>query len=55
MTALTPLVVPEVFPNVPVIAVSRNPVFPRFVKIIEVRADIHTGQSVWRKLGREQV
>ncbi|XP_069833983.1 lon protease homolog, mitochondrial [Dendropsophus ebraccatus] len=37
VTALTPLVVPEVFPNVPVIPVSRNPVFPRFVKIIEVK------------------
>ncbi|XP_068212240.1 lon protease homolog, mitochondrial-like isoform X2 [Palaemon carinicauda] len=28
--------VPEVWPNVPVIAISRNPVFPRFIKIIEV-------------------
>ncbi|XP_053559005.1 lon protease homolog, mitochondrial isoform X1 [Bombina bombina] len=37
VTALTPLIVPEVFPNVPVIAVTRNPVFPRFVKIIEVK------------------
>lgn len=37
MTALTPMMVPEVFPNVPLIAVSRNPVFPRFIKIIEVR------------------
>ncbi|KAM3938826.1 lon protease homolog, mitochondrial [Leptodactylus fuscus] len=37
VTALTPLIVPEVFPNVPVIPVSRNPVFPRFVKIIEVK------------------
>lgn len=37
MTALTPLMVPEVFPNVPLIAVSRHPVFPRFIKIIEVR------------------
>jgi len=37
MTALTPIMVPEVFPNVPLIAVSRNPVFPRFIKIIEVR------------------
>ncbi|KAG9461657.1 hypothetical protein GDO78_016118 [Eleutherodactylus coqui] len=37
VTALTPLVVPEVFPDVPVIPVSRNPVFPRFVKIIEVK------------------
>ncbi|KAK5869383.1 hypothetical protein PBY51_024106 [Eleginops maclovinus] len=37
MTALTPIMVPEVFPNVPLIAVSRNPVFPRFIKIIEVK------------------
>ncbi|XP_073442422.1 lon protease homolog, mitochondrial isoform X2 [Dendrobates tinctorius] len=37
VTALTPLLVPDVFPNVPVIAVSRNPVFPRFVKILEVK------------------
>lgn len=36
MTALTPMMVPEVFPNVPLIAVNRNPVFPRFIKIIEV-------------------
>lgn len=36
ITALTPMMVPEVFPNVPLIAVSRNPVFPRFIKIIEV-------------------
>ncbi|KAL7855256.1 hypothetical protein SRHO_G00174460 [Serrasalmus rhombeus] len=37
MTALTPMMVPEVFPNVPLIAVARNPVFPRFIKIIEVK------------------
>uniref|UniRef100_A0A1A8HY04 Lon protease homolog, mitochondrial n=1 Tax=Nothobranchius kuhntae TaxID=321403 RepID=A0A1A8HY04_NOTKU len=37
MTALTPMMVPDVFPNVPLIAVSRNPVFPRFIKIIEVK------------------
>lgn len=37
MTALTPMLVPEVFPNVPLIAVSRNPVFPRFIKILEVK------------------
>lgn len=37
MTALTPVMVPDVFPNVPLIAVSRNPVFPRFIKILEVR------------------
>uniref|UniRef100_A0A8C9L5C1 Lon protease homolog, mitochondrial n=1 Tax=Serinus canaria TaxID=9135 RepID=A0A8C9L5C1_SERCA len=37
ITALTPLLVPEHFPNVPLIAVTRNPVFPRFIKIIEVK------------------
>lgn len=30
------VVVPEVWPHVPVIAVSRNVVFPRFIKLIEV-------------------
>lgn len=29
--------VPEVWPHLPVIATRRNPVFPRFMKIIEVR------------------
>ncbi|KAL4227296.1 Lon protease mitochondrial [Mactra antiquata] len=36
MGALTTMSVPDVFPNVPVIAIGRNPVFPRFVKMIEV-------------------
>lgn len=36
MSALTTMSVPDVFPNVPVIAIGRNPVFPRFVKMIEV-------------------
>ena len=31
------MTVPDVWPNVPVIAINRNPVFPRFIKIIEVR------------------
>lgn len=30
------VVVPEHWPNVPLIAVSRNPVFPRFIKLLEV-------------------
>ncbi|OXU27284.1 hypothetical protein TSAR_008538 [Trichomalopsis sarcophagae] len=30
------VVVPEVWPNVPVIAINRNPVFPRFIKLIEL-------------------
>uniref|UniRef100_F7GCD7 Lon protease homolog, mitochondrial n=2 Tax=Ornithorhynchus anatinus TaxID=9258 RepID=F7GCD7_ORNAN len=37
MTALTPMTIPDVFPHVPLIAVARNPVFPRFIKIIEVK------------------
>lgn len=28
--------IPEVWPHVPVIAMKRNPVFPRFMKILEV-------------------
>lgn len=34
------MTVPEVWPTVPVIAINRNPVFPRFIKIIEVRLSI---------------
>ncbi|XP_076332246.1 lon protease homolog, mitochondrial-like [Tachypleus tridentatus] len=34
--ALAAMTVPEVWPQVPIIAISRNPVFPRFIKIIEV-------------------
>jgi len=33
---LSPMTVPEVWPRVPVIAIKRNPVFPRFIKMIEV-------------------
>lgn len=31
-----PVAVPEVWPHLPVIAISRNLVFPRFIKLIEV-------------------
>ncbi|XP_063627329.1 lon protease homolog, mitochondrial [Cydia splendana] len=31
-----PVAVPEVWPQVPVIAINRNPVFPRFIKLIEI-------------------
>ncbi|XP_069335956.1 lon protease homolog, mitochondrial isoform X1 [Eulemur rufifrons] len=37
ITALTPMTIPEVFPHLPLIAITRNPVFPRFIKIIEVK------------------
>lgn len=30
--------IPEVWPHLPVIATKRNPVFPRFMKILEVRS-----------------
>lgn len=30
------VVVPEVWPHLPVIAINRNPVFPRFIKLIEI-------------------
>lgn len=30
------VVVPEVWPQVPLIAINRNPVFPRFIKLVEV-------------------
>lgn len=34
--ALAPMTVPEIWPTLPVIAITRNPVFPKFIKIIEV-------------------
>ena len=34
------VVVPEVWPHVPLIAVNRNPVFPRFIKLLEVRKSL---------------
>lgn len=34
--ALTSVSIPETWPQVPVIAISRNPVFPRFIKIVEI-------------------
>ncbi|XP_040846650.1 lon protease homolog, mitochondrial [Ochotona curzoniae] len=37
ITALTPMTIPDVFPHLPLVAITRNPVFPRFIKIIEVK------------------
>ena len=37
MVSLATMNVPEVFTPLPVIAVQRNPVFPKFIKIIEVQ------------------
>ncbi|XP_078313307.1 lon protease homolog, mitochondrial-like [Crassostrea virginica] len=33
----TPLTVPDYFPRVPVLAVNRNPVFPKFSKMLEIK------------------
>ena len=37
------VVVPEVWPHLPLIAVGRNPVFPRFIKLIEVSGTLRSG------------
>ncbi|OQR66251.1 lon protease -like protein [Tropilaelaps mercedesae] len=34
--ALSPVTVPDYWPKLPVLAVNRNPVFPRFIKMIEI-------------------
>ncbi|XP_064475268.1 lon protease homolog, mitochondrial-like isoform X2 [Ornithodoros turicata] len=34
--AVAPVTVPDHWPQLPVIAISRNPVFPRFIKMIEI-------------------
>lgn len=36
MSALAPIQLPDFFPQVPCIAISRNPLFPRFIKMIEI-------------------
>lgn len=36
LQAVTTISVPEIFPEVPVIPISRNPIFPKFVKMLEV-------------------
>jgi hypothetical protein len=39
MSALAPLAkVPDFLPKIPIVAISRNPLFPKFVKMIEVNS-----------------
>lgn len=38
--ALSPIHVPDTLPDVPILAIGRNPVFPRFVKMLEVSVAI---------------
>ena len=42
--ALAQIGVPEHFPEVPVLPVLRNPVFPKFVKLVEVGAHFETSE-----------
>ena len=35
--ALAPVAIPDMFPEVPILPISRNPIFPKFVKMLEVR------------------
>ena len=35
--AIAPVNVPDLFPEVPILPISRNPLFPRFVKMLEAR------------------
>ena len=50
-TALTAMTVPEIFPNVPIIALHKYPLFPKFIKFIEVRIDY--GIAVNNELARQ--
>ena len=34
--AVAPVTIPDKFPEVPVLPITRNPIFPRFVKMLEV-------------------
>jgi hypothetical protein len=36
MSPLAPLKVPDFLPKIPIVAISRNPLFPKFIKMIEV-------------------
>lgn len=38
--------VPEVWPHLPVIAIPKDPVFPRFLKIVEVSCAIHADYCI---------
>ena len=50
MVALSPMTVPEVWPRVPVIAVRRHPLFPRFIKMIEVCMPSMNAGKNWDKM-----
>ncbi|XP_039273310.2 lon protease homolog, mitochondrial-like [Styela clava] len=47
--ALSTTTIPDRFPHVPLLAVNRNPVFPRFIKMIEVK-DVRLVELIRRKV-----
>ncbi|OTF78485.1 hypothetical protein BLA29_007065, partial [Euroglyphus maynei] len=52
-SALSPVNIPDYFPILPVIAINRNPVFPKFVKLIEL-TDPNLIQLIKRKVDLRQ-
>lgn len=40
LVALAPLQIPDFLPRLPIIAINRNPLFPFFIKMLEVMRDI---------------
>jgi Lon-like ATP-dependent protease len=36
LLALAPIQIPDNFPKIPLVAISRNPLFPNFIKMLEV-------------------
>ncbi len=38
--AIAPVNIPDYFPEIPLLPLSRNPIFPRFVKMLEVRGQV---------------
>lgn len=52
-SALSPVNIPDYFPMLPVIAINRNPVFPKFVKLIEL-TDPNLIQLIKRKVDLRQ-
>jgi hypothetical protein len=36
LVALAPIQIPDSFPKVPIVAISRNPLFPNFIKMLEI-------------------
>ena len=51
--ALSTLQVPDFWPQLPVIAINRNPVFPKFIKMIEI-TDPHLMNLIRRKVRLNQ-